>query len=108
MVYALRTKAQELSILEATVAARDLTITKLRESLSVKNIGKNGAAAKIHLLSTEDSKPDYTAGSGTATTTFVHHISMRSSAGTSKSRSQSLQKKENKSAKSAMIHLCLQ
>lgn len=73
----LKDQSPRIVELESTVAARDLTITNLRESRSVRNASKNGTAstsnaAKISLPSTEDSHSDYTAGSETATTTLVH------------------------------------
>lgn len=73
IAYALRDQSPRIVELEATVAARDRTITNLRESRSVKNVSKNGTAstsnaARISLSSTNS---DF-AGSETATTTLVH------------------------------------
>ena len=76
IAYALKDQSPRIVELEAIVVARDLTITNLRESRSTKTVSKNGAAstsnAATSLPSTEDSNSDYTAGSGTATTTLVH------------------------------------
>ena len=53
--------------------ARDLTITNLRESRSIRNISNNDTASTSNAFSsTEDSNSDRTAGSGTATTILVH------------------------------------
>lgn len=77
IAYSLKDQSPRIVELEATVAARDLVITYLRESRPVRDVGKIGTAstsnaAKTSLFSTKDSGSDSVAGSQTATTTFVH------------------------------------
>ena len=77
IAYELKDQSPRIVELEATVAARDLTIKRLRATRPVENVRKNGAVsmsnvAKTSLPSTEDSKSVSIAGSQRATTTPVH------------------------------------
>lgn len=76
LAYGLKDQSPRILELEATVAARDLTITSLLASRAVGNVRNNGPAsmskpAKTSFPPTEDSKCAITE-SQTATTDFVH------------------------------------
>ncbi|CAF9902963.1 MAG: hypothetical protein ALECFALPRED_000084 [Alectoria fallacina] len=77
IAYGLKDQSPRIIELEATVVARDLTITHLRESRPLGNVGKNGIisaskAAKTSFLSTHESESNTITGSRTATTALVH------------------------------------
>ncbi|KAF6228179.1 hypothetical protein HO133_007909 [Letharia lupina] len=77
IAYGLKDQNPRIVELEATVAARDLTIKRLRERRPVWNSGNNDAASTSNadhtsLPSTEVSKSDSITGSQTLTTTLVH------------------------------------
>ena len=76
IAHSLKDQSPRIFELEATVAARDLTITRLRETRAV-GVRKNGTAltsnsVKASFLLTEDSNSNAIAGSQLATTTRVH------------------------------------
>ncbi len=76
IAHSLKDQSPRIVELEATVAARDLTITHLRETRAV-GVHKNGTAltsnaVKASLPLTEDTNSDTIAGSQLATTTRVH------------------------------------
>ena len=73
--YSLKDQSYRIVELEATVAARDLTITRLRESRLIyvrKNDTSTSNAINSSLPSAESSGHDSSTGSQIATTTLVH------------------------------------
>ena len=77
IAYSLKDQSPRIVELEATLAARDRTITNLREGRFVKNVSKSvtastSNAANISLPSPEDTNSNDIAGSKTATKTLVH------------------------------------
>ena len=76
IAYSLKDQSPRIVELEATVKARDLTITHIRESRAV-GVRKNGTASTVNavntsLPSTEYSNSNSIAGSPPATETLVH------------------------------------
>lgn len=77
IAYCLKDQSPRIVDLEATVAARNLTITDLRKSRPIGKFRENDIASTPNatmtsLPSTEDSKSDTSIGSQTATTLLVH------------------------------------